>query len=171
MEPKKVLLKLTSKNQDELINPYELLLPVNAVVNLVNFLKNMEEILEDWEAKARKDNKEPDYDKFILKRPSNWQHHISSSKDGSVKIKAISKKSPYWVDLVIQTSPYVLFALRQLINSATEKDVDRLIVLLNDIPGSERLTDDLKRKLIRKILRLLSFLLGFVDIDWNDDNN
>lgn len=45
MEKIKKHIKLTSYNQNDLINPFELLSPLNKLVNLINMMENIEEIL------------------------------------------------------------------------------------------------------------------------------
>jgi hypothetical protein len=155
-------IRIISKNEKELIHPSELLLPLNSLVNLINLLENIEVEYKKYEMRPRMRNSKPDFQFFIQSRLLESRHRIKSISDNNcVTIKAMSKKSPYWVDLVITASPYVIEMLNLLIDHNQEELSSRLVTILDRI----RLFDNSKNQLVAKYtIRSFQLITRYVSI-------
>jgi hypothetical protein len=58
-------IRLTSINNENLIHPSELLLPVNGITNLVNLLENFEKINDEYLSRKRLRRKEQTFLEFL----------------------------------------------------------------------------------------------------------
>jgi hypothetical protein len=155
-------IRIISKNEKELIHPSELLLPLNSLVNLINFLENVEDEYKKYESSPRVNKDQSDFQRFIEFRLQYSRHRIKSIGDNNcVTIKAMSKKSPYWVDLVITASPYVIQMLNLLIDH-NQEELNRRLAIILDRTG---LFDESKNQLIvKKIIRNLQLITKIVSI-------
>jgi hypothetical protein len=163
MEKLNHTIRINSKNEKELIHPSELLLPLNGMVNLINFLENVEDEYKKFESRSRMRNDQFDFDRFIKSRLRFSRHHIKTFNDNNcVTIKAMSKKSPYWVDLVIGVSPYVIETLNCLIERNHEDLTNKLVQLWNKVPVLNRVSD--KHSYAGEIIRCFLLISRYVNI-------
>ena len=160
--------RLTSKRSEELIPSYELLLPLNGFVNLVNLMQNFEILYNQHEERQLARNIMPDFNRYLSFRFFENKHRIIKGREQEcVMIKAMSKQSPYWVDLILNVSPYIINTIQLLIED-NEGDVERkLIAVLNKTPCSRKKSEAEKREIIRLLLRYFQWILTFVDISIN----
>jgi hypothetical protein len=164
-------IRLTSIIIESLIHPSELLLPVNGVTNLVNLLENLEQINVEYLSRQRLKNQEPDLVRFFELRLYESRHRIYSNQErNAVLIEAMSKKSPYWIDLVLKVSPYVLDILHLVIEAHENETEDKLISILSKFEWFSSKTPDEQRAIVRSILRNFMFILRFGRISFKNDD-
>jgi hypothetical protein len=164
-------IRLTSINNENLIHPSELLLPVNGITNFVNLLENFEQINDEYLSRQRLRNQEPNLVRFIELRLHESRHRIYSNQErNAVLIDSMSKKSPYWIDLALNVSPYVLEILRVLIETNENEIEDLLISMLSKFDWFNSKSFEEQRAIVRSIIRNIKFILGFVRISFKDDN-
>lgn len=162
-------IRLTSITNESLIHPSELLLPVNGVTNLVYFLENIEQINDEHLSKQKLKNQEPDLVRFIELRLYENRHRIYSNQErNAVMIEAMSKKSPYWIDLVLNVSPFVLDILHLVIEANENETEDKLIIILSKFEWFSSKTRDEQRAIVRNIIRNFMFILRFVRISFKN---
>lgn len=82
----------------------------------------------------------------------------------------MSKKSPYWIDFVLNVSPFVLDILHLLIETHENESEDKLIAFLSKFDWFNSKTIEEQRAIVRSIIRNIKFILGFVRISFKDDN-
>jgi hypothetical protein len=163
-------IRLTSITNESLIHPSELLLPVNGVTNLVNLLENLEQINDEYLSRQRLKNQEPDLVRFLELRLYENRHRIYSNQErNAVMIESMSKKSPYWIDLVLNVSPFVLDILHLVIEAHENETEDKLISILSNFDWFSLKTPEEKRAIVRSIIRNIRFILGFVRISFNNE--
>jgi hypothetical protein len=158
-------IRIISKNEKELIQPSELLLPLNSLVNLINLLENAEDEYKKYESSHRVNKDRSDFQHFIEFRLQQSRHHIKAVNDNNcVTIKAMSKKSPYWVDLVITASPHVIQIIRILIAENSNSIENEIIRKLNAISKFQELSDADKLRIAKSILKKVKWILTFIEI-------
>jgi hypothetical protein len=163
-------IRLNSKNHEDTIPSSELLLPLNGLTNLVNFLETIDDTYSEHVLRQNQRSQETDFVKFIELRLNDRQKFIyRNQENNSVMIQAMSKKSPYWVDLILNVSPLVLQIIDVLIETHDDKIEDKLIQLLNNFSWFNKLTEDQKRRIARAIIRNIRLILRFVTIDFDND--
>jgi hypothetical protein len=163
-------IRLTSITNESLIHPSELLLPVNGVTNLVNLLENLEQINDEYLSRQRLKNQEPDLVRFLELRLYENRHRIYSNQErNAVMIESMSKKSPYWIDLVLNVSPFVLDILHLVIEAHENETEDKLISIISNFDWFSLKTPEEKRAIVRSIIRNIRFILGFVRISFNNE--
>lgn len=163
-------IRLTSITNESLIHPSELLLPVNGVTNLVNLLENLEQINDEYLSRQRLKNQEPDLVRFLELRLYENRHRIYSNQErNAVMIESMCKKSPYWIDLVLNVSPFVLDILHLVIEAHENETEDKLISILSNFDWFSLKTPEEKRAIARSIIRNIRFILGFVRISFNNE--
>jgi hypothetical protein len=163
-------IRLTSINKQSLIHPSELILPVNAVTNLVNLLENLEQINDEYLSRQRLKNQEPDLLRFFELRLLKSRHTIYSNQErNAILIESMSKKSPYWIDLVLNVSPYVLDILHLVIEANENETEDKLISILSNFDWFSLKTPQEQRTIVRGIIKNFTFILGFVRITFNNE--
>ena len=163
-------IRLTSITNESLIHPSELLLPVNGVTNLVNLLENLEQINDEYLSRQRLKNQEPDLVRFLELRLYENRHRIYSNQErNAVMIESMSKKSPYWIDLVLNVSPFVLDILHLVIEAHENETEDKLNSILSNFDWFSLKTHEEKRAIARSIIRNIRFILGFVRISFNNE--
>jgi hypothetical protein len=164
-------IRLTSIIIESLIHPSELLLQVNGFTNLVNLLENLEQINDEYLSRQRLKNQEPDLVKFFELRLYESRHRIYGNKErNSVMIESMSKKSPYWIDLVLNVSPYVLDILHLVIEAHENETEDKLISILSKFDWFNSKTTQEKIAIVKSFIRNFKFILRFVRISFKNDN-
>ena len=149
-------IRLTSINNDSLIHPSELLLPVNGITNLVNLLKNFET------AHELKDSIHPiQDDRRII---------YNNQERNAVLIESMSKKSPYWIDFVLNVSPFVLDILHLLIETHENEIEDKLLAFLSKFEWFNSKTPKEQKEIIKSITRNIRFILRFVRISFKNED-
>jgi hypothetical protein len=162
-------IRLTSINNENLIHPSELLLPVNGITNLLNLLENFEQINDEYLSRQSLRNEEPNLVRFIELRLHESRHRIYSNQErNAVLIDSMSKKSPYWIDLLLNVSPYVLEILRVLIETNENEIEDLLFSMLSKFDWFNSKTLEEQRSIVRSIIRNIKFILGFVRISYKN---
>jgi hypothetical protein len=162
-------IRLNSKNYENTIHPSELLLPLNGLTNLVNLLESIDDQYSEYVSRRVQRNEEPDFAEFIEFQLNYRRNIISNNKEkNAVMIQAMSKKSPYWVDLILNVSPLVLQILGLLIETHDEDIEDKLMEFLNNFSWFNALSEDQKRRIVRAIIKNIRLILQFVSIDIKD---
>jgi hypothetical protein len=158
-------IRIISKNDEELIHPSELLLPLNSLVNLINLLDSLEREYKEYESRLKMRNSESDFQRFIQSKLLHSRHHIKATDDKNcVSIKAMSKNSPYWVDLLITASPYVIQMIRVSITVNANSIENEIIRQLNAISKFQELSDAAKLRIAKSILKKVKWILTFIEI-------
>jgi hypothetical protein len=171
-EIKKIQLK--SKNEKQLIAPTELLLPLNAFVNLTNLLEFSKELFNEFNERRLARGEEVDFARFFEISLLNSRTIKSADAHNAVQLDQMGKKSPYWLDLIITVSPLVPSVLKLLLEQNQDIIMPRLIELLNKIPSFRDINDDDKKmQLAMKVIRSMNRILDLVNIiiDNDYDNN
>lgn len=162
-------LRITSINHENTIHPSELLLPLNGLTNLVNLIESIDDQYSEHVSRRVQRNEEPDFAEFIEFRLNYRRNIISNNQEkNAVMIQAMSKKSPYWIDLILNVSPLVLQFLELLIETHDDDIEDKLMEFLEKFSWFNALSEDQKRRIIRAILRNISLILGFVNLVLKD---
>jgi hypothetical protein len=163
-------IRLTSINKESLIHPCELLLPVNGVTNLMNLLENLEQINDEYLSRQRLKNQEPDLVRFLEPRLYENRHRIYSNQErNAVMIESMSKKSPYWIDLVLNVSPYVLEVIHLVIEAHENETEDKLNSILSKFEWFSSKTPDEQRAIAKSIIKHILFILRFVRISFKNE--
>jgi hypothetical protein len=145
-------IRLTSITNESLIHPSELLLPVNGVTNLVNLLENLEQINDEYLSRQRLKNQESDLVRFLELRLYENRYRIYSNQErNAVLMESMSKKSPYWIDLVLNVSLYVLDILHLVIEAHENETEDKLNSILSNFDWFSLKTPEEKRAIVRSI--------------------
>lgn len=164
-------IRLTSITNESLIHPSELLLPVNGVTNLLNLLENLEQINDEYLSRQRLKNQEPDLVRFFELRLYEIRHRIYSNQErNAVMIESMSKKSPYWIDLVLNVSPFVLDILHLVIEAHENETKDKLISILSKFEWFNSKTLEEQRAIAKSIFNHILFILRFVQVRFKDNN-
>ncbi len=164
-------IRLTSITNESLIHPSEFLLPVNGVTNLVNLLENLEQINDEYLSRQRLKNQEPDLVRFFEFRLYEIRHRIYSNQERSaVMIESMSKKSPYWIDLALNVSPFVLDILHLVIEAHENETEDKLISISSKFDWFNSKSPQEQRAIVRSIIRNFMFILRFVRISFKNDD-
>ena len=164
-------IRLTSVTNESLIHPSELLLPVNGVTNLVNLLENIKQINDEYLSRQKLKNQEPDLVRFIELRLYENRHRIYSNQErNAVMIESMSKKSPYWIDLVLNVSPFVLDILHLVIEANENETEDKLISISSKFDWFNSKSPQEQRAIVRSIIRNFMFILRFVRISFKNDD-
>lgn len=164
-------IRLTSITNESLIHPSELLLPVNGVTNLLNLLENLEQINDEYLSRQRLKNQEPDLVRFFELRLYESRHRVYGNQErNAVMIESMSKKSPYWIDLVLNVSPFVLEILHLVIESNENETEDKLNSILSKFEWFNSKTTQEKIAIVRSFIRNFKFTLRFVRISFKYDN-
>ncbi len=163
MEKTSQKIRIISNSEEQFIHPSELLLPLNSFVNLINLLENMESQFQDYQKAMRTKNQSVDFQRFIETSLSATRHHINTARENDcVLIEAMSKSSPYWVDLLITASPYVIETLNFLIDSNHNNLRNHLASLFGRIL---LFTDENENRLMaEKTIRTFQFITRLVNI-------
>jgi hypothetical protein len=162
-------IRLTSINNESLIHPSELLLPVNGITNLLNLLENFEQINNEYLSRQRLRSHEPNLVRFIEFRLNESRNRIYSNQErNAVMIESMSKKSPYWIDLVLNVSPYVLEILRVLIETNENEIEDLLISMFSKFGWFNSKTLEEQRAIAKSIIRNITLILRFVRISFKN---
>lgn len=160
--------RLNSINHENTIHPSELLLPLNGLTNLVNLLESIDDQYSEYVSRRVQRNEDPDFAEFIEFRLNYRRNIISNNQEkNAVMIQAMSKKSPYWIDLILNVSPLVLQILELLIETYDDDIEDKLMEFLEKFSWFNALSEDQKRRIIRAIIRGIRMILRFVTIDFN----
>jgi hypothetical protein len=163
-------IRLTSINKQSLIHPSELILPVNAVTNLVNLLEDFEQINNDYLSRQNSKSKEQTFLEFLNDKLRINRSYIKTNQErNAILIESMSKKSPYWIDLVLNVSPYVLDILHLVIEANENETEDKLISILSNFDWFSLKTPEVKRAIARSIIRNFKFILGFVRISLKNE--
>jgi len=163
-------IRLTSVTNESLIHPSELLLPVNGFTNLVNLLENLEQINDEYLSRQKLKNQEPDLVRFLELRLYESRHRIYGNQErNSVMIESMSKKSPYWIDLVLKVSPYVLDILHLVIEAHENETKDKLISILSKFEWFNSKTLEEQRAIAKSIIKHILFILRFVRISFKNE--
>ena len=149
-------IRLTSINNDSLIHPSELLLPVNSITNLVNLLKNFETAHESKDSIHRIQD-----DRRII---------YNNQERNAVLIESMSKKSPYWIDFVLNVSPFVLDILHLLIETHENEIEDKLLAFLSKLEWFNSKTPKEQKEIIKSITRNIRFIIRFVRISFKNED-
>jgi hypothetical protein len=173
-EQKQVQVRLTSLNEDELIQPSELLLPLNGFINLINQTQEFDTLYNEYQQRQLARNNVPDFNRYLSVRFFENKHRIiTSSEKDYVMLKAMSKKSPYWVDLIVNASPYIIKAIQIIIETHENELEVKLSQVLNHLIWFSNLTVKQKNDLIKSIIRntraILRFVKIFIDFNNNED--
>jgi hypothetical protein len=164
-------IRLTSINNENVIHPSDFLLPVNSFTNLFNLFENLEEIQADYLTRQTLRNQEHNFLRFFERRLMESRHRIYSNQESNaVLIESMSKKSPYWIDLALNVSPYVLDVLHILIESNENEVGDKLFSILSKFKWFNSKTPDEQRAFIRSIIRNIKFILRFVRISFKNED-
>lgn len=157
--------RLTSNKNEELIHPSELLLPLNSLVNLINLLENFENLYDEYTHKQDQNNINFDFAKTFERRLMYSRIQITANQEkNAVMIEAMSKKSPYWVDLIVNASPYIIKAIQILIEEHEDDVEDGLIELLSNFNCFNDKKRDDKLIIARRIISNIRFISRFVNI-------
>jgi hypothetical protein len=163
-------IRLHSINHENTIHPSELLLPLNGLTNLINLLERIDDTYSEYILKRNQRNEEPDFARFIEIHLNYRNYHINSNRENdSVMIESMSKKSPYWMDLILNVSPLVLQIFKVLTETHGDEIEDKLMRLLNNFSWFNKLSEDQKRRIIRAIIRSIKLILLFVNINFLND--
>jgi hypothetical protein len=163
-------IRLTSINKDSLIHPSELLFPVNGITNLVNLLENFEQINNDYLSRQNSKSKEQPFLEFLNDKLRINRSYIKTNQErNAVLMESMSKKSPYWIDLVLNVSPYVLDFLHLVIEAHENEMEDKLNSILSNFDWFNLKTPEEKRAIVRSIIRNIRFILGFVRISFKNE--
>lgn len=169
MEKIKTHIKLTSYNQNDLINPFELLFPLNKLVNLINLMENFEEI-QKLNIHTKRDLK---IDEVFERKIKFSPNIISSNRENtsnSVYIYKMSKQSPYWIDLLIEVSPYLIQVIESIIKN-NQDDIEKSIVDYFKSKGLFQDVDEQKKQnSIRLITNGFRSILRFVSMQIENNN-
>jgi hypothetical protein len=163
-------IRLNSIDNKNTIHPAELLLPLNGLTNLINLLERIDDTYSEYILKRNQRNEEHDFARFIEFRLNYRNYHINSNRENdSVMIESMSKKSPYWIDLILNVSPLVLQIFESLTETHGDEIEDKLMRLLNNFSWFNKLIEDQKRRIIRAIIRSIKLILLFVNINFLND--
>lgn len=149
-------IRLTSINNEKLIHPSELLLPVNSITNLVNLLENFETAHES---------------KDLIHRIQDDRRIIYNNQErNAVLIESMSKKSPYWIDFALNVSPIVLNILQLMIETHETEIEDKLLTFLSKFEWFNSKTPEEQKEIVRSITRNIRFILRFVRISFKNED-
>jgi len=84
-------------------------------------------------------------------------------------IESMSKKSPYWIDLVLNVSPYVLEVIHLVIEAHENETEDKLNSILSKFEWFSSKTPDEQRAIAKSIIKHILFILRFVRISFKDE--
>jgi hypothetical protein len=169
---KQVQVRLTSLNEDELIQPSELLLPLNGFVNLINQMQDFDILYNEYQQRQLARNNQPDFNRYVSFRFFENKHRINvRNEQNHVMIKAMNKKSPYWVDLIVNASPYIIKAIQIIIETHENELEVKLSQVLNHLNWFSNLTVEQKNDLIKRIISNTRSILKFVKIVIDFTNN
>lgn len=162
-------IRLNSINHENTIHPSDLPLPINGLTNLINLLETIDDTYSEYLLRRNQRNEEPDFAKFIEFRLNYRRNIISNNQENNaVMIEAMSKKSPYWIDLVLNVSPLVLQLLEILIDTHNDEIEGKLMRLFNNFSWFKTLNEDKKRRIIKAIIRSIRLILRFVNLNLED---
>ncbi len=162
--PQKI--RLTSISEEHLIKPSELLLPLNSLVNFVNFLEDIDLQFTSYTNYCNSRNISVDSIKFFeQKMNSTLKNHIFKNDNNYVMLEAMSKKSPYWVDLIINASPFIIQAILLIIEENENIEEKLLRFLNNNFSFFSNLSEPDKKVYIKNIIRIIKWILTFVNMD------
>jgi hypothetical protein len=167
-------IRLKSKNEQQLIAPTELLLPLNVFVNLTNLLEFSEELFNEFNERRQARGEQVDFVRFFEISLLNSRIIKSADAHNAVQLDQMGKKSPYWIDLIVTASPMVISILKCLLEQNEEIILQRLIVQLNRIPAFQNIEDEkqkisLAKRIIRNTKRILDFVLITIDNDFENN--
>jgi hypothetical protein len=166
------ILTLRSRNNTDKIQPSELLLPLNGLVTLINFLQGFDSLYVQYEKRRNERELEIDFQRFIGNYLIEGKSRIRINAESDyVMLKAMSKQSPYWVELLLNVSPYIINALQIIIEENTEDIEDKLLELLNKFLWFQNQSDENKRMLVKQIIRYVRWILTFVSIHLENEND
>jgi hypothetical protein len=136
----------------------------------MNLLENLEQINDEYLSRQRLKNQEPDLVKFFKLRLYESRHRIYGNQErNAVLIEAMSKKSPYWIDLVLNVSPYVLEVIHLVIEALENETEDKLNSILSKFEWFSSKTPNEQRAIAKSIIKHILFILRFVRISFKDE--
>lgn len=163
-------IRLTSVTNESLIHPSELLLPVNGVTNLVNLLENIKQINDEYLSRKGLRRDIQTFLEFLNYKIRTNRNEIKSNIERkAVLIEAMSKKSPYWIDLVLNVSPFVLDILHLVIEAHENETEDKLISISSKFDWFNSKSPQEQRAIVRSIIRNFMFILRFVRMSFKDE--
>jgi mRNA-degrading endonuclease YafQ of YafQ-DinJ toxin-antitoxin module len=152
-------ISLKLRNEDELLNLNDLLLPLNHFNNFIYELEN----LNILDIRFEKENNL----EFLLKEnrinrlltPRNIR-----GKESFISVKKISKSSPTFLELFLNVAPYVAETIKLLIENEELYVESKIHQLLNQIESFKNCSVSKQTAIIRYILFFFRLLLGFMII-------
>jgi hypothetical protein len=136
----------------------------------MNLLENLEQINDEYLSRQRLRNQEPDLVKFFELRLYESRHRIYGNQErNSVMIESMSKKSPYWIDLVLNVSPFVLEVIHLVIEAHENETEDKLNSILSKFEWFNSKTLEEQRAIAKSIIKHILFILRFVRISFKDE--
>ena len=161
-----MILKTRFSQKMELIQLFPLCATsISSVVTVIFY-----QINDEYLSRQRLKNQEPDLVRFLELRLYENRHRIYSNQErNAVMIESMSKKSPYWIDLVLNVSPFVLDILHLVIEAHENETEDKLNSILSNFDWFSLKTHEEKRAIARSIIRNIRFILGFVRISFNNE--
>ncbi len=144
---------------------------MNSFTNLVNLFENLEEIQADYLTRQTLRNQEHNFLRFFERRLMESRHRIYSNQESNaVLIESMSKKSPYWIDFVLNVSPFVLDILNLLIETHENEIEDKLLAFLSKFEWFNSKTPEEQKEIIKSIIRNIRFILRFVRISFKNED-
>ena len=167
---KKYKVNITSISSNEIIKPEELLIPLTAFVNIVDYLENF-----DKNAGKLKDKNEKEISEDYYKNLYHSMVYVKKKNDGDyVQIVKISHNSPFWMELFLQTDPIVFEIIKALVKEVIVKSPiveAKLKSLLKKFPGYNNLSEEKQNIIAKDILKIISLILSFIKIDIGSEQN
>lgn len=161
---KKYKVSLTSKGSNKLIKPEELLIPLNAFVNMVDYLENLDDNLKKVKNKNEKFSSRSRSFSFTHKT-----HYINSKNEKDyVQIVKISHNSPYWMELILHTNPIVWAVVKIIVKEIIiESPVfkKKLNEILESFPAYNKLSKQEKDETIKGVIKMINVIMAFTQID------
>jgi hypothetical protein len=166
------IVRLISNCDEKVIHPAELLIPLNEFSNLVNFIENFESKYDEYLLRRRiANNQKPNFLGFVELRLRSSRHRIYSNNDqNAVMIQAISKNSPYWIDLALNVSPFVLAVIKLLIVNHENELKEKLIAVLSNLNWFNSITAEEQLIFVDAIIKSVKVIQAYVVIEFNEDN-
>lgn len=156
-------ISLKLKNEDDLLNLSDLLLPLNYFNNFINELQDLKILDRKFE---KENNIAILYSENRIDRILPAINTIRG-KESYINVKKISKSSPTFLELLLIVSPYVEETIKILVENKDINIEEKLYNLLNEIESFKNLSESKKRAIIRYILLFFRLLLGYLTITIN----
>jgi hypothetical protein len=158
-------IRITSKTNNDLIHPSELILPINGLVNFVTFIQEIDENIEKQKEIAKNKGEQLNLERLFESRINHiFRYNIKVQQSNYVMLESMSKQSPYWVDFILSSSPFVIQLVLLVAEDSENIEQSLYDFFYKNFPFFRDLSENERRCLVKNIIRFTKWLLTFVHI-------